>query len=189
MEKTANKIGVKFGLILAAYYVIFDCVLFFIDQSLFTNIYLGFLNISITVLLAITCIVLAKKAFGGYVTFKEAFTPYLIFILIGVTTNMLTYYILFTLIDPSAQIAIRDSLYQTAVETINALGMPEEDRLQKIAQAKDSNPFTFQGQIFSWAGSILKYCILGFLLAAIFKNKSEFFPIQAQDPTTPSPKN
>ncbi len=184
MENPINKIGVKFGLILGAYYAIFDCIVFFTDQKLFTNIPLGFLNIFVTIALAIGCVLMAKKAIGGYITFKEAFTPYLLYVLIGVTTNMVVYYILFNWVNPSAQEPLRDTLYQMAIDKINALGMPEADRLAKIQQAEESNPFTFQSQVFAWAGSILKYCILGFLLAAIFRNKSEFTPIaQPSDDT------
>ncbi|MHC5353007.1 DUF4199 domain-containing protein [Myroides sp. LJL115] len=185
MKDPINKIGIKFGLILAAYYTLFDCIVFFTDQNLFTNIPLGFLNIFVTIALAIGCILMAKKQIGGYITFKEAFTPYLLYVLIGVTVNMVVYYILFNFVNPNAQEPLRDTLYQMAIDKINALGMPEADRLAKIKQAEESNPFTFQTQVFAWAGSILKYCILGFLLAAIFRNKSEFTPVEksTQDST------
>lgn len=180
MENPINKIGVRFGLILAAYYIVFDCVVFFTDKNLFTNLPLGFLNIFVTVALAIGCVLMAKKQIGGYITFKEAFTPYLIYILIGVTTNMVVYYVLFNFVDPNSQLPLRDALYEMAIHRIDSLGLPEAERLEKIAQAEQSNPFTFQTQVFSWAGSILKYCILGFLLAAIFRNKSEFPPLTPQ---------
>ncbi|MHC5202567.1 DUF4199 domain-containing protein [Myroides sp. LJL119] len=194
MGNPINKIGIRFGLILAAYYLVFDCVVFFTDKNLFTNLPLGFLNIFVTIALAIGCVLMAKKTIGGYITFKEAFTPYLIFVLIGVTTNMVVYYILFNFVDPESQLPLRDALYNMAIQRIDSLGLPEPERLEKIAQAKDSNPFTFQTQIFSWAGSILKYCILGFLLAAIFRNKSEFTTVakpgdQTQNPPQENPAN
>ncbi|WP_010250975.1 DUF4199 domain-containing protein [Myroides injenensis] len=174
MKNSINKIGIRFGLILALYYLLFDCIVFYTDQSLFTSLPLGFLNIGVTIVLAVACMLISKKAAGGYITFKDIFTPYLIYIAIGVTANMAIYYLLFTVADPTAQDSLRETLYQMAVERIDAIGLVDDDRIAKLEQAKESNPFTFKAQIFAWAGSILKYCILGFLLAAIFRNKSEF---------------
>jgi len=69
------------------------------------------------------------------------------------------------------------------VETMNNSGLPQEQINEHFAKAKELNQFEPKSQLFMWAGSILRYSILGLLLAAIFKNKSEFTnPIQEEAP-------
>ncbi|MBN8105790.1 hypothetical protein J0J22_23505, partial [Vibrio vulnificus] len=57
--------------------------------------------------------------------------------------------------------------------------------------ARDISQFAPKSQLFMWAGSILRNSILGLLLAAIFKNKSEFefiSPVEQQKEVTAEPK-
>lgn len=192
MKNPLNKVGITFGIVLAIYYLLFNCTLFFTDQTLFANKFVGFFNIGITIILGVLTVYIARKKVGGYVTFKEAFTPFLIAIAIGVTANYIVYNILFNLVDPSAKDLINKVLYDMLVETLDNSGLPQEQINEQLTKSKELNLFDPQKQIFMWSGSILRNCILGLLLAAIFKNKSEFTPLahtDAQQATTETDSN
>lgn len=181
MKNPLNKVGITFGIVLAIYYILFNCTLFFTDQTLFANKFVGFFNIGITIILGVLTVYIARKKVGGYVTFKEAFTPFLIAIAIGVTANYIVYNILFNLVDPSAKDLINKALYDMLVETLANSGLPQEQINEQLAKSKELNLFDPQKQLFMWSGSILRNSILGLLLAAIFKNKSEFTTLPKTD--------
>ena len=187
MKNPLNKVGITFGIVLALYYILFNCTLFFTDLTLFTNKFVGFFNMAIVIIIGVLCVFMAKRKMGGYVTFREAFTPFLITIAIGVTVNYLMYNILFNWVDPSAKDVVNKVLNDMLVETLNNSGLPQEQIDEQFARAKELNQFEPKSQLFMWAGSILRNSILGLLLAAIFKNKSEFTtPIREEDQETTS---
>lgn len=186
MKNPLNKVGITFGIVLAIYYILFNCTLFFTDQTLFANKFVGFFNMAIIIIIGILCVFTAKRRMGGYLTFREAFTPFLIMIAIGVTVNFALYNILFQLVDPSAKDVINKVLNDMLVETLNNSGLPQAQIDEQFAKAKELNQFEPKSQLFMWAGSILRNSILGLLLAAIFKNKSEFTnpaPVAEQEET------
>lgn len=181
MKSTVNKVGITFGIILAIYYILFNCVIFFTDQTLFANTSAGFFNMGVVVVLGILSVIVAKNKCGGYVTFREAFTPYLIMITIGVTVNYIVYNLLFNVIDPSAKEVVNKALYEMLIKTLDNSGLPQEQIDEQLQKARDISQFAPKSQLFMWAGSILRNSILGLLLAAIFKNKSEFTPPLEQE--------
>lgn len=174
MKNALNKVGVTFGVVLAVYYILFNCVIFFTDKALFASTFAGFFNIAIMVILGVTTIYFARKKAGGYLTFREAFTPYFIAILIGVTANYIIYNILFNIVDPSAKEMLKNTLYEMLVKTLDSSGLPQDQINEQLEKARNISQFAPKSQLFMWAGSILRNSILGLLLAAIFKNKSEF---------------
>ncbi|MDM1396509.1 DUF4199 domain-containing protein [Myroides odoratimimus] len=174
MKNPVNKVGITFGIILAIYYTLFNSVIFFTDKSLFANTFAGFFNMGVMVILGILTIYFARKKAGGYVTFREAFTPFFLMVIIGVTVNIIIYNILFNIVDPSAKEEISKSLYDMLIKTLDGSGLPQEQINEQLEKARNINQFAPKSQLFLWAGSVLRNSILGILLAAIFKNKSEF---------------
>lgn len=183
MKNPINRVGITFGIILAAYYTLFNTISFFANRSLFTDKFAGFANMGVILVIGLLTIIIAKNKSGGQVTFREAFTPYLIMIAIGVSVNAITYFILFNFVDPSAKEEIKNTLYQMLVETLNNSGLPDVEIQEQLEKAKHLDQFQPKTQLFSWAGSILRNSILGLFLAAIFKNKSEFAPVKNQSTT------
>ncbi|SHM57323.1 DUF4199 domain-containing protein [Myroides odoratimimus] len=174
MKNPVNKVGITFGIILAIYYTLFNSVIFFTDKTLFANTFAGFFNMGVMVILGILTIYFARKKAGGYVTFREGFTPFFLMVIIGVTANIIIYNILFNIVDPSAKEEISKSLYDMLIKTLDGSGLPQEQINEQLEKARNINQFAPKSQLFLWAGSVLRNSILGILLAAIFKNKSEF---------------
>lgn len=192
MKNPLNKVGITFGIVLALYYILFNCTLFFTDKILFANKFVGFFNMAVIIIIGVLCVFIARRKVGGYVTFREAFTPYLITIAIGVTVNYLMYNILFNLVDPSAKEVINTVLHDMLVDTLNNSGLPQEQINEQLSKSQELNQFEPKSQLFMWAGSILRMSILGLLLAAIFKNKSEFTNMnndEAQEASTATDQN
>ncbi|MCS4239146.1 putative membrane protein [Myroides gitamensis] len=192
MKNPLNKVGITFGIVLALYYILFNCTLFFTDKTLFANKFVGFFNMAVIIIIGVLCVFIARRKVGGYVTFREAFTPYLITIAIGVTVNYLMYNILFNLVDPSAKEVINTVLHDMLVDTLNNSGLPQEQINEQLSKSQELNQFEPKSQLFMWAGSILRMSILGLLLAAIFKNKSEFTNMnndEAQEASTATDQN
>ncbi|MEC4114323.1 DUF4199 domain-containing protein [Myroides pelagicus] len=181
MQTNTNRVGINFGILLAIYYTIFNLGLFYSDVTLFTNKFIGMFNIAFIVIIGVITIYIARRKAGGYVTFREAFTPFLIATAIGVTVNYIVYYILFNLVDSSAKDTVHNIMMDMLMDTLNNSGLEQDQINDQIAKAKDLDQFTLRSMLFLWAGSILRNSVIGLLLAAIFKNKSEFIqPLPAE---------
>src|SRR4051794_35024525 len=101
MNKTIKNNGVLFGLILASWYSISTLLIFFFYQELFVNVYMGFTNTLVSLSVATISLLVAKKKLGGRITFKDAFTSYLIPIVMGLAALIIVSMILFNIVDPS----------------------------------------------------------------------------------------
>ena len=76
MTEAIKKNGVNFGIIMAAYFVVRTSLMYAIDLKLFTNGWISLFDFIVALTLSIIAISKAKKALGGYISFKEAFTIY-----------------------------------------------------------------------------------------------------------------
>ncbi|MTG97954.1 MULTISPECIES: DUF4199 domain-containing protein [Myroides] len=184
MKNPLNKVGIQFGIILSIYYIIFNCALFFTDVTLFANKIIGMVNIAFFIIIGVITIFMARRKAGGFVTFREAFTPYFISIAIGITVKYLLLVVLFNVVDPSANDTLRQIMMEMQIETLTNLEIPQDQINEQIEAAKNLDQFSPKSTLSMWAIHIVINSILGFLLAAVFRNKSEF-----TQPTTTAEEN
>lgn len=179
MNALIKKTGITFGIILSVYYIIFNIILFFTDATYFTKPVIGLVNMGVVVVLGILVVFFSKRKLNNLITLKEAFSSFLIMILIGFTVNISLIFILFNFVNPEAQIAANQLLLDQVSASLNASGLAPNEIAEKLEMAKTYNNFSIETQLYSLAGSILRASLAGLLISLIFRNKSEFTtPIQ-----------
>lgn len=173
MENISKKTGLKYGVILSVYYLIYNCVLFFTDPTLFTQPMYGVISMIVVLVLGVLCVYTAKKNYGGLITLKQAFTPYLIMISIGFLVNNLVLFVLFNYVKPEYIEINSQLLYELAKQNLTASGVSGEDLNKQLEVIKNTEHYSFQTIFYSIAQSILFGSIAGFLISLTFRNASE----------------
>ena len=111
--------------------------------------------------------------FKGVFTFKEAFTTYFIFAVIGVLIGAIFNILLFNVIDPSASDTVKELTIKSVVETMQKYNTPASTINEMIAKMKENNPYSTIEILKGSAFVIVFYSILGLIMAAFFKSKTQ----------------
>lgn len=180
MNKTIKNNGILFGTILASWYSLSTLLIFFFYQELFVNVYMGFCNTLVSLSVATICLLVAKKKLGGRITFKDAFTSYLIPIVMGLAALITVSMILFNIVDPSMKEVFVEMSLAFTDKNMNGLQVAPEAIEATKEQIRTSDNFSFGNQFRAFAWKTLLYSIGGMLIALIFRNQSEFSAIPPQ---------
>lgn len=173
MTNAIKKNGVNFGIILGVYLILVTAIMYVVDLKLFLEWWIGTLNFVISLGIGIVAVSKSKKALGGLITFKEAFTAFFITMAIGVTMNVLFNAVLFNVIDPGAKETLKQHLLEFTVATMQKFDTPSEILKTTIEEMQNDDNFGFVAQIKSLVWSLLFYAIAGLLVALVFKNKAK----------------
>ena len=171
MNEIIKKNGIKFGVIAGIIGVLITAGIYIIDLKLFTAWWLGIISILIYLVLGIVLMIQTKKALQNNFSFKDAFTTYLIYAIVGIAISVVFNIILFNVIDPGAKETVKELSIEAAVDMMKKFNTPTAAIKEAVEKMEEQDQFeTFQqlkGSIFS----IIFSAIFGVILAAIFKSK------------------
>ena len=174
MNEAIKKNGVKFGVISGIISIIVTVLMYAIDINLFANSYIGFGMVIFYLILGIYVVSVTKKEMGGVINFKEAFTAYFIYCVIGIVIANIFNYILFNFIDPAAKEQILEITIQKTVEFMEKFGTPKEAMKEAIISLKENDQYSIANIIKGSAFSIIFSSIIGLIVAAIMKTKTTY---------------
>jgi uncharacterized membrane protein YraQ (UPF0718 family) len=175
MTQAVKKNGVSFGVVLGIFSVLTTSVIYAIDLSLFASFWLGIILFIIYLTIGIVAVAKSKKALGGYISFREAFTTFFITMLIGLIINMIFSFLLFNVIDPQAAETIKEHIVELTVSMGQKFGTPADQLKEQIKQIQESESYSLVSQLKTFFGMLLFYIIIGLIVAAAMKkNKPEF---------------
>lgn len=174
MTNTIKKNGVTFGIILAAYFIVRTALIYSIDLKLFTSGWFTLVDFIAILTLTIIAISKTKKAMGGFIAFKEAFTVYFIAILIGLTTYTIFNMLLFNVIDPDAKEIVKEEVIQKTVETLKSFGGDSTVIKETVTKMRETDSFSIPQQALGLGIALLMYAVVGLIIAAIMKKNRPF---------------
>ncbi len=185
MDKTIKNNGLRFGILSTTWYTLTTVLIFFWFHELFVSVYMGFANTLASLLIGTLSIVFAKKKLGGYITFKDAFTSFLIPIVLGLAMHIVVSMILFNLVDPSMKEVFKELSIAFTHKNMSGLQVAPEAIEATIEQIKTTDNFSLGNLIRAFAWKTLLYSIGGLLISLIFRNKSEFTPVATNNTEAP----
>jgi hypothetical protein len=175
METTAKPfnrfdIPVKFGVIIG----LVMAVMATLNYQFFTETYglmMGFTVASFIIGMVLFFItgVQQRKAMGGFIDIKQAFSAIFVAILISLTISFIYNFIYVKFIDPD----VIDRISSTSVEFAEKMGAPQE-KLDQIADQIEEQKADGQGigkQLLGFLSQVVIYSIFGFIIAAIVRRK------------------
>ena len=113
-----------------------------------------------------------KKDLKGQFVFKEAFTTYFIFAVVGIVISVLFNIILFNYVDPSAKETIKELSMKMMITMMQKFNAPASAVNEALKGLKENDQFSMGNLFKGGLTSILVSSIFGLILAAIFKTKT-----------------
>jgi hypothetical protein len=169
MNQIIKTKGITFGLILGFILALMTTYGYAIDLELFTSYWLLILNFFIVIIVGILAVAYTKKALGGFISFKEAFTVYVITIAMGLLISLLVGYLIFNVVDPGIKTQLTDMTIEKTVETMERFNVPQENIDEAIDNIREQDSFSIGNQIKSYFIMVAIYSLFGLLIALILK--------------------
>jgi hypothetical protein len=174
METSTKSKAINLGLILGAILALYVTLCYVIDLNLFTNIWLGFIEIALKISFGIFAIIQVKKLLEGYISFKNAFTAYFITIVIGLIISAIVSYVLFDIIDVEASKTLQQLAIEKQIQFAKRFGADNESISVMVDQAnKQDSSFSLSNMLLALGMQILGYSIVGLIIALIMKKPKE----------------
>ncbi|HEX8270271.1 MAG TPA: DUF4199 domain-containing protein [Flavobacterium sp.] len=174
MNEIIKRNGITYGIVLGIFSMLVTTLIYVIDLSLFTSMWVGIVSLIIFLIIGIILLIKTKKDFNGIISFKEAFTTFFLAAAIGSTISVLYNILLFNVIDPEAKTIVNDMMIKYSVDMMEKFGAPASSINEAVAEMRkvdNYSPFSLlKGLMFSLVFS----AILGLILALIFKSKPAY---------------
>lgn len=172
MTDIIKKTGCSIGLILGILLILLSSYIYFVNLALLTDVWAGVSTLVLTVVFGIISIAVIKGKLGGLITFKEAFSAYFITILTGslLSCFYLTLLYGFLLSDETKE-AIIVAMRDFDINLLKQNLMPQENIDKTLEAYKTFDPFSVTTVLSSFIKYLLRDCLIGFLVALIFRNK------------------
>jgi hypothetical protein len=165
--------GITFGVLTGILSALITATIYAVDLNLFVSWWVGIVSILIYLVLGIVLLSKTKKELNGIFVFKDAFTTYFISAVIATLIGTAFNILLFNVIDPSAQDTLKEITIKNAVAMMQKFNSPAAAINEMIAKMKENNPYSviqlLKGSVFS----IVFSSIIGLIMAAFFKSKSQ----------------
>jgi hypothetical protein len=113
----------------------------------------------------------AKKNQGGFLTFKETFTSFLVAVLVGLSISTLFSVLLFNVIDPEAKQIITDNVIKMTTEMMGKFGTKPADINAIIKEMQKTDSFGVVGQLKGFVFNIIIYSVIGLITALIIRRE------------------
>lgn len=166
-----RKNAARYGLFLGIFIIVTTTLVYAIDISLFTASWFGMLNMAIVIAFGAFAAVQSKKNQGGFLTFKETFTSFLVAVLVGLFISTLFSILLFNVIDPEAKQIISDNVIKMTSGMMEKFGAKPADINNVIKEMQKTDSFGVFGQLKGFVFNIVIYSIIGLITALIIRRE------------------
>ena len=176
MNPTIKNIAIKYGSIFGALNVLYILYAYIIDKTIFTMAGPGILIFFIGIGIYVFAISKVKQSQGGYATFKDVFSTYIISGVVATAIGSGFNILLFGVVDPEFASEIMELIIDTTLDKLEGSGMSDDQITEIIDKVQGSEPFGILGQLKSAAFSIMFNAVVGLIVAAAMKknNPDEF---------------
>jgi hypothetical protein len=172
MTDPIKKIGFRNGFLLGCLLILFSTYINFFHLELLTNVWLGFSTVFVLIVFGIVSILQTKVKLGGLITFKESFSSYFYTILMGNLMSTLYLLLLYVLLlSPETKELIRQGMRDFDISLLQQNQMSQKNIDDTLEFYKTYNPFTISTVFTGFIKYLLRDCLIGFLVALIFRNK------------------
>jgi Protein of unknown function (DUF4199) len=166
-----RKNAINYGMFLGLFLIVIYTIVYAVDISLFTNSWVGIINMMVITGFGIYATTKFKKGNANFISFKEAFSSFIITVIIGSLIYTLFFIVLLNFIDTEAKTIITDNVIKYTVDMMQKFGGKAADINKIIKDMKDSDSFGIIGQLKGFAYSIVLYSIIGLITALIIKKE------------------
>lgn len=169
MNPIVKKYALKFGRIGAAISVLFTLVAYLFANELFVTWYVGVLSLVVNFVLYLMAVLGAKKEMGGYISFKDSFSAFVVAAVINIVVTYVLNIVLFTVLDQDMAAQLQEMQIEKQVEMMETFGTPEEAMEEAITQLEENDLYSVESQLKGIMFAVLFAAVIGLLVAAVTK--------------------
>lgn len=183
MNENMKKTALNFGLIISAVGILFSLTAYVIDEKLFVNPIATILVLVISVVLPFFAIRSYKKLNNGFASFREAFSAFILPVILSLFVNFLFNMLLHNVIDSDLSArqgamafeGMMDMPDEQLEATLSIMGLESMDELESEMIKKTKEGASVVGSLKSSATGFIFFCFIGLIAAAVSKkNPPEF---------------
>jgi len=135
----------------------------------------GLLNYLIPIAMAITAVLMEKKARGGFLEFRDALKAAFLVFVIAFGLQALFNWVLLNYIDQPFRQAVEQSTLQKTEKFLQGMGLGQEKIDEAMARERGVNQFTLGKTMIGLAVWYIVFFLVSLLIAAIVKKKKPEF--------------
>ena len=166
LKSSSTNHGIYLGLILASLTIIGYAV----SLDLFTKWWFGVIFLLLVVIMGMLSSMKAKKLFGGFISFKNAFTAYFIAVLVGILISSIVSILIFNVIDPEAASILQEKIMTSQVAMMENFGTPQEAIDKAVTQMQaNGSMYSVMNILKSVAFQLVGFSVVGLIVAAVVK--------------------
>lgn len=171
INEIIKKNGITFGIISGIISCLIYATMYAIDLNLFLNSWMSIITFGIPLILSIILISKTKKEIQTDFSFKDAFTTYFIYAVVGILISTLFNIVLWNFIDPSAKETLNELIIKYTVSIMEKFGAPSSTINEAIKGLKENSQFDIDSLLKGYFFNLLISCIFGLIIAAFFKTR------------------
>ena len=165
--------GITFGVIGGIVSCLITSIIYAIDLNLFLKSWIFVIIIAISLILSIILLSKTKKEIQKYFSFKDAFTTYFIYAVIGLLIATIFNIVLWNIIDTSAKERLEELTIKYTVDLMQKFKAPASAINEAIEGMKENSPYDTVAQLKGFFTNLIFSSIFGLIMAAFFKSKSQ----------------
>lgn len=177
MNPIVKNASVKYGLIFAAISIAYYLIAYVVDNSLFANWTMGILLFVALIVVLILGVREAKKKMGGFISFRDAFSTFVVGWIVNAVIGALFSILLFQVIDPGLAETVKELTMDRTIEMMESFNMSDEQIQEAIAQTEEqmSDQFSTGKQLMGILWNIVFGTIIGLIVAAAMKKDKPLY--------------
>ncbi len=169
MKEEVKSNASKYGLIAAVISIAYTLVAYLSDLTLMVNPWMGIALWVISLVIFIMAVSKTRGAFGGYISFRDAFSTFILAYIVSSLVTTSFSILLFSVVDPGAAEDLQEMSIEATVELMENFGAPEAQIEETIEQMEGSNQFSVLNMVKGFFWGIFIYAVIGLIVAAIMK--------------------
>ncbi|MEY3941426.1 MAG: DUF4199 domain-containing protein [Schleiferiaceae bacterium] len=183
MDATTKRIAINYGLLVSAVTVGYTLVAYIINEVWLSSQVGGILMLLAMLVIPYFGVREFKKAHEGYATFREAFSAYVLPLIVSAVVGLAFNWLMHNVIDGELATRMGERVYERFAEmpeeqrkgVMTFMGVSTEAELKAESIKMTVDQTTIMGMLKSTGAGIIMYAIVGLIVAAVAKkNRPEF---------------
>mgnify|MGYP000132274549 FL=1 len=169
MEQTTKTTAINYGIYLGGIISLITIIVYGVDLDLFINPWLGIVLFILVIAFGAISAINSRKLLGGFISFKQTFSSYFITISVGTMISSIVGIAIFTFIDSEAAVYLNEQVLILTKETMERIGLPQEDVAAAIEEASKNDNFSLGAQTQAFIFRLVFYAVTGLIVGLIVK--------------------
>lgn len=175
MNEIIKKNGINYGVIAGVVTILANIAVYLIDVKLMAEFLIYQLPLILFyIIFAIVLLSKTKKQLNGVYSFKDAFTTYFIYSVVGMVLSLAFSYIFYNFVDTEAANLVKEASIEKVLSAFEKYNIPVDANTEAaLEKMQNTNIFSLTELLKSSAGSLIFSIIIGLILALIFRSKPQ----------------